>query len=92
MVGERKELESGFWAGQNGCVLFVAPPLRNEDAGTVSHVMKGVGDVAELKRLLLGKEHLSTIPSGIPSVLPLPHQRRYIPARICLFAHGKAAN
>jgi hypothetical protein len=28
-------------------------PLRNEDTGAICHVLKGVVDVAELKRLLL---------------------------------------
>jgi len=62
---DKKELKSGFCAGQNGCALITARPLRNEDAGAVCHVMKGVGESAESKRLLLEKEHLSAIPSGI---------------------------
>jgi hypothetical protein len=31
-------------------------PLRKEDAGAVCHVMKGVGHLAALKRLLLEDE------------------------------------
>jgi len=34
----------------------MARPLRNEAAGAVCHVMKGVGDVTKLKRLLLEYE------------------------------------
>jgi hypothetical protein len=54
---DRKELNSGFWAGQDGCAKIMARRLRHEDAGPVCRVMKGLGDVAELKRLLLEGEH-----------------------------------
>jgi hypothetical protein len=53
---DRKELESGSRTGQYGCALITARPLRNEDAAAVCHIMKGVGDEAEWKRLFLEGE------------------------------------